>query len=223
MAWSKKHKVLGLYLSCDLVANLQEQSMPVWPCFMPEVFNTLVAGKDPDERTAAAYAINLAAPLASFAEAAPEAFRRLVQALSPKRPPKRDAKGRMAYDNAVAALFTLGLEQSACCPPEIQAFVLVLERLPLKDDEDEGKKVHEKLVDLVVAEHPGLLGGPGAPNLGRALSILAEVHHVEEICKEETEAKILQVFRKLPKEMLVKLAGSFTEKQQKKIEKMLLG
>jgi len=219
---STENKVLALYLSCDLLANLKEQSEPAWPVFMPEVFRVL-GDTDADARTAASYAINLAAPLASFSEAAPEAFRRLAEVVQSAKPGrmKRDEKSRIAVDNAVAALLTLAKEKPTHCPPDVQAWSLLISRLPLRDDEEEAKKVHEKIVDLVLEEHQGLLGGPGRQNLGQVLSVLAEVYHVEAICKKEMEEKILRVFRSIPVDVLKGLASGFTEKQQKKIEKML--
>mmetsp|Transcript_118291 Transcript_118291/g.381826 ORF Transcript_118291/g.381826 Transcript_118291/m.381826 type:complete len:1124 (+) Transcript_118291:91-3462(+) len=218
-----QNKVLGLYLSCDLIAHIKEQSEPVWPVFMPEVFRAL-GEQDADARTAAAYAINLAAPLASFAEAAPEAFRRLAALVSAPRPKrnKTDEKARLAADNAVAALFTLSKEKPDLCPPEIQAWSAVLSRLPLKEDEEEAKKVHETVAGLVLEQHAGLLG-PAEAHLGKVLSALAEVYKQEEFCTKDTDKKILKVFQLLPRERLQALAGSFAEKQQKKIEKMLVG
>lgn len=220
---TKQNKVLGLYLACDLLSHLREKSESAWPAFMPEVFRSLGDNEDADARTAAAYAINMAAPLSSFAEASPEAFRRLAHIVGGARPKKRDAKGKLAFDNAVAALFALAKDKSAQCPPEVQAWPLVLAKLPIRDDEDEAKKVHERLVDLVLAQHDGMLGGPSRSNLGAALSVLAEVYRVDCMCTKGTDEKILKVFTFLPRSMLQNLAAGFTEKQQKKIEKMLLG
>eukprot|EP00406_Dinophysis_acuminata_P058007 CAMPEP_0179276760 /NCGR_PEP_ID=MMETSP0797-20121207/34745_1 /TAXON_ID=47934 /ORGANISM="Dinophysis acuminata, Strain DAEP01" /LENGTH=1120 /DNA_ID=CAMNT_0020985329 /DNA_START=47 /DNA_END=3409 /DNA_ORIENTATION=+ len=217
---TKENKVLGLYLACDLIQHLKEQSEPVWPCFMQEVYNAML-DEDADARRAAAYAIGLAAPLSNFSgQAAVEAFRRLVQIVGGARPKKRDDKGKLALDNAVAALLTLAVEKPTHCPPEVQVWPTIIARLPLRDDEDEAKKIHEKLVDLVLEQHAGLLG-PERANLGTVLSILAEVHHMENICNEKTEERIPKVFRFIPTDTLQVFATSFTEKQQKKIEKML--
>lgn len=218
---SDQNKVLGLYLACDVIQHLKEQSVQVWPCFMDETFRVL-GGKNADARTAAAYAINLAAPLASFAQAAPEAFRRLAVVVGGPKPKKKDDKAKLALDNAVAALLTLAAEKSPLCPQDVDAWKLIVDRLPLKADEDEAQKVHEKLVDLVIAQHEGLLGG-SPPRHGPVFSTLAEIYHVESICNKDTEAKILQVFKSIPQHVLQQLASFFTEKQQKKIGKMLQG
>lgn len=219
---TKQHKVLALYLACDLIKHLREQSESVWPIFMPTVFQTLTTTTDDEAeaRTACAYAINLAAPLASFAQAAPQAFTTLSRLVGGPKPKKRDDKGKLALDNAVAALLTLAKEKPSHCPPEIQAWQLVLNRLPLRDDEDEAKTVHGKLVDLVMEQHQGLLG-PDRSNLPTVLAVLAEVYKAEGICDKATDEKILQVFRLIPRDMLASLAPRFSEKQRKKIEKML--
>jgi len=217
---TKDYKVLGLYLACDLIQHLKDQSQSAWPIFMPEVFRAL-GDEEADARTAAAYAINLAAPLPNFAEAAPQAFTRLAQIVGGKTPKKRDEKGKLAMDNAVAALLSMAKEKPQLCPPDVQAWNLVIARLPLREDEEEAKKVHEKLVGLVLEQNQGLLGGPERTNLGAVLAVLAEVYHVETICNKETESKILQIFKMLPRDLLGGLASRFTEKQQKKIEKMI--
>lgn len=219
-----KHKALVLHLACDLLNHLKDQSCPLWPVFMPEVFRSL-NNVDPDVRTPAFYAINLAAPLQNFAEAAPEAFRQVTAVLSAPSAKKRadkESKERalIAQDNAVAALLILARDKAAQCPPEVQAWPLIVSKLPLKNDEEEAVKVHTILVDLVLAQHAGLLG-PDRANLGKILSVLAEVYGSESLSNKETDEKILRIFRLLQREHLVALAGSFTEKQQKRIEKML--
>merc|ERR1719277_1434401 len=63
--------------------------------------------------------------------------------------------------------------------------------------------------------------GPDNAHIGKVLSALAEVYKQENLCEKETDALILKIFQMLPRENLFKLAGGFSEKQQKKIEKML--
>jgi len=216
---TKENRVLALYLSCDLIEHLKQHSQSVWPLVMPQVFNAL-DDKDPDARNAAAYAINLAAALPAFEQAAPDAFRRLSAIVGKPKPKKRDEKAKTAYDNAVAALLSLCKDQPKHCPPEINAWALTLSRLPLQSDEDEAKKVHATLAGLVLAQHEGLLG-PDRQNLGMILSILAEVYHVDGICDKPTEEQILNIFKMIPQETLAGMANQFSEKQQKKIENML--
>eukprot|EP00933_Yihiella_yeosuensis_P044055 TRINITY_DN39103_c0_g1_i1.p1 TRINITY_DN39103_c0_g1~~TRINITY_DN39103_c0_g1_i1.p1 ORF type:complete len:1092 (+),score=346.27 TRINITY_DN39103_c0_g1_i1:348-3278(+) len=212
-------KVLGLYLACDLLNHLKDQSESAWPVFMPCVFSSL-QDKDPDARTASAYAVNLAAPLAKFAEAAPDAFKQIAQVLNASKPKKRDDKGKVARDNAVAAMLSLAKEKAALCPPDVQAWDLVIDRLPLRDDEDEAKSVHEKIVKLTLEQNAGLMG-PGQKNLGRVLAVLAEIYKTEGICTKDLDVEILKIFKALPQNVLASCAGGLTEKQQKKIEKML--
>jgi len=134
---TKQHRTLALFLACDLILHLKEQSVSVWPVFMPAVFHAL-QDSDPDVRTPAAYAINLASPLAAFEEAAPQAFQLLGQIVGGPAPKKRDDKGKVALDNAVSALLALAKEKPGSCPAE--AWQLVVSKLPLKEDEEEAKK-----------------------------------------------------------------------------------
>lgn len=216
---TKEHRCLGLFLACDMLQHLKEKSEPVWPIFMPVVF-TALKDSDPDVRIPAAYAVNLAALIPTFAQAAPEAYRSLGQILSAPTPKKRDEKGKVALDNATAALLSLATHRPDACPAEVPAWQLIVARLPIKDDEEEARKVHKAIVDLLVAQNAGLLGPDGA-HLGKIMSALAEVYKQEDLCEKETDEKIKHVFKMIPGDRLRALGSSFTEKQAKKIEAML--
>jgi len=123
-------------------------------------------------------------------------------------------------DNCTLALFALAKEKPTLCPPEIPAWKLVVDKLPLRDDEDEAKKVHKAICELVLEQHTGLLG-PDNAHIGKILSALAEVYKQENLSAKETDTLILRIFQMLPRDKLQLLASGFTEKQQQKIEKML--
>eukprot|EP00932_Pfiesteria_piscicida_P009842 SRR837773.20645.p1 GENE.SRR837773.20645~~SRR837773.20645.p1 ORF type:complete len:718 (-),score=391.53 SRR837773.20645:73-2178(-) len=218
---SKNHRILALFLGCDLIDKLKEESKSVWPVLMPAVFAGL-HDADADVRIPCAYALGLAAPLPSFGEAAPEGFRKLAQLVSGPQPKKKDDQGKIAMDNCVSALFLLARHQSARCPPEVNAWQLVVSKLPIRDDEDEAKKVHRGLVELLAEQNAGLIG-PDNCNLGKVLSALAEVYKQEGLSTTEIDTGIANLFRMLPREAVGNLAASFSEKQQKKIEKILNG
>jgi len=216
----EKTKAMTLHLSCNLIEFLKEASQPAWPAFMPEVFRVL-DGKDASAKIPAAYAVGLAAPLASFDEAAPEAYRKLARVVGAPAPKKKDVFARSAVDNAVSALVSLAREKPALCPAEVDAWALVVGKLPLREDDDEAKKVHEAVADLVLQQHAGLLKGGDEARLGKIFSALAEVRGNRELCTETADTKIAQIFKLIPPAMLQAVAGSFTEKQQKKIENLL--
>jgi hypothetical protein len=218
---SKLERSVGLYLSCNMLKNLKDQAQPAFPIFMPAIFQALV-DKDPDIRIPACWAVNLAAELPVFAEAAPQAFKALAQLLGGKPPKKKDDQGWVAQDNAVAALLALSRHKAQCTPPDVPAWELIVSKLPLEADWDEAKKVHKSIVELVMQQDAGLLG-PNAANLGKILSALAEMYKSEEISEKETDAIILQIFNAIPQEKLLTLKDAFSEKQMKKIERMLTG
>ena len=216
---SKDNKTLGLFLACDIVNYLKAESECVWPVIMPAVFSG-IEDPDPDVRIPACYAINLAAPIPSFSQAAPDAFRKLAVLLAKKQPKKREEKARVALDNAVAALLMLAKEHGGLCPADINAWHIVVSKLPLQEDEEEARKVHATVADLVMVQHPGLLG-PEAGHLGKILGCLAEAYRSELLSEKETDDKILNIFKMIPPERLAALAGDITEKQKMKIEHML--
>eukprot|EP00928_Gymnodinium_smaydae_P028185 TRINITY_DN2155_c2_g2_i1.p1 TRINITY_DN2155_c2_g2~~TRINITY_DN2155_c2_g2_i1.p1 ORF type:complete len:1130 (-),score=342.11 TRINITY_DN2155_c2_g2_i1:133-3522(-) len=221
-AWfqQKPGVLLALTLAGDMVRHLGVKSLPVWPIVMPNALRAL-RGQELEPRAAAAYVVNIAAPLPPFAEAAPEAFRCLAAIAGGPSPSRRDTKARVALDHAVAALLSLARAQPGACPAEVPAWSLVAKGLPLREDSDEAKKVHAAVADLVLEQHAGLLGGERRAHLGEVLGALAEIYGTESMCGEATGQKIRQVFLSAPRAELQALAGTFTEKQRKKIEKMV--
>merc|ERR1719468_708141 len=128
--------------------------------------------------------------------------------------------GTSAGHNCVSALLALMQHKPQLCPAEVPAWQLIIGKLPIKEDEDEAKKVHKTVAEMVLAQNAGLLG-PDNAHIGKVLSALAEVYKQENLCAKETDQLILNIFKMLPRENLLQLAGGFSEKQQKKIEKML--
>lgn len=215
----KEDRVLAMDLSSNIVEHLGENGKSVWPVFMPTMVEALHS-QDAAERLESAYVMNLAAPIPSFAELAPTAIQKLCAALGQKAPKKKDLRAKMAVDNAAAALVRLAQHQASSIPAGVDVWGMALAKFPLKDDADEGKKTHKILVDLVLQQHPGALG-PNTGNLGRLLSIFAELHAVEAISDKECDAGIEKVFKMLPQDVLKGLASNFSEKQMKKIEAIL--
>eukprot|EP00746_Dinoflagellata_sp_MGD_P136666 gnl/MRDRNA2_/MRDRNA2_70559_c0_seq1.p1 gnl/MRDRNA2_/MRDRNA2_70559_c0~~gnl/MRDRNA2_/MRDRNA2_70559_c0_seq1.p1 ORF type:complete len:693 (+),score=186.49 gnl/MRDRNA2_/MRDRNA2_70559_c0_seq1:307-2079(+) len=207
-------------LSCHIIQYLKAAGKPAWPAFLPTMIDGMLS-KEAEERLQGAWIINLGAEIPEFSEYAHGAYQKLGQWLSLKKAPKKkDNRGRAALDNAVAALLRLAVYQPVSCPPGLDAWGVVLSKLPLREDEEEAKKVHKMVTDLVLQEHKGILGQENA-NLGKLLSILAEVYKNESICEQECDAQIANIFRKLPREVLVQLASNFNEKQQAKIQNIV--
>jgi len=216
---TKENATLALFLACDLLQHIKEASQPLWNSMWPAIFGALT-NKDAELRIPAAYAINLAASIPAFAELAGKAAENLAMILSAPAPKKRrEDKAKLALDNAVAAMLQLALHHLTSCPSN--AYAMIVAKLPLKEDEEEAKKVHKIIVQQMLSQNPGLLGANNA-HLGELLKILAEVHKQENISEKETDEGIAQVFKGLPRELLMQHASSFSEKQQKKIERIVM-
>jgi len=211
-----KNCTLALFLACDLLQHLKEKSAPLWPIMFPAIFAALT-NQDAEIRIPAAYAINLASPIPAFAEAAPEAIAKLTAILSAPAPKKRrEEKAKVAMDNAVAAMLALAVNKPDQCPPS--AFGLVLAKLPMKDDEEEAKKVHKLLVQQVKANNSRLMGDG---NLVKILQVLAEIYKQDNMSEKETDADVVAIFKTLGPAGIQQHAAGFSEKQQKKIERIL--
>merc|ERR1712048_595692 len=214
---NKETKTLGLFLACDLIEHLGEGSCSQWPAFMPAVMESL-HDESADVRTPAAFAVSLAAPLQQFSEATAPAYQKLFQLLQRPAPKKKDTTAKVAQDNAVSALVSMCIHKPI--PETAEAWKLVLTKLPLREDEDEAKKVHKKIAQAILDQNVAMLGENFA-NLGKLLSILAEIEKEESLCEKETDEKIHQIFKSLPQQKIVECGGELSEKQQKKIENIL--
>jgi hypothetical protein len=215
---SPENKVLALYLACDLLEHMGQRCVPLWPQFMETVIANL-HDKDPDARQAAAYAVNLGCKIPQFKQAAGPVFGMIGQWLLQKAPKKRDEKARAAVDNAVAAMMQLCAFHWDVKPPELDAWALVLDKMPLKSDQEEGKKCHKLMVQMLLAENAPLLG-PDNRNLGKIMSCMAEIHNNEGLSDKELDGQIEQVFKKLPDGVFNQHASCFSEKQQMRIVKI---
>jgi hypothetical protein len=215
----KEEKVLALHFACDMLEFLKEKSAPLWPSFMPAIFKCL-SDKDAQARIAAAYAINLASKVPSFATAAPEAFNLIGAIVAGKAAKKREHDAKCAVDNAVAALFALAMNCAAQCPPNLDAYGVALSKMPLRSDCEEALKLHKLLVERFCAQDAALIGANNK-NFGKILSIMAEVHKEEDISDREIDALITNTFKALNPAQIAQCASSFSEKQQKRIEKIM--
>lgn len=207
-------------VAVELVKHLKGASQPIWPSFMDIVFEGVNQSKDSNLRIAAAYTLNHAARIPAFSEAAPKMITDVSRILSTEKAKKKDAEKLMAIENLVSALATLAIKFPQQCPAGVDVWTIILDKLPLREDEEEAKYVNELLADAVIAQNAALLG-PNASSLGKILKLMAENYKEEDFCTKETDAKMVQIFQNIPQEKLLGLASTFTEKQQKKIEQML--
>merc|ERR1711881_692470 len=156
----------------------------------------------------------------AFGEVAPLAFEGLTQLLSSKQSTKKKSdEEKYAWDNAVAALFMLLVHQSQHCKDKKSGWELLLSKLPLKSDEEEMRKITKKLLDLVNQQNQDVLG-PNNANLPKLLGVFSEVYKTDS-SEKETDDAIKAAFSEVPQTMLQSLQSQFTEKQQKRIMKIL--
>lgn len=118
-------------------------------------------------------------------------------------------------DNMVAALIQLLLHQEVPQDGWAQAFA----RLPLRDDIEEAEKVHTLLLKLMQAQNPKVMG-PNNSHIGKLLGIFSEVYN-SEFSTDDLNRDIRTTFSQIPKEALSNLEREFSQKQIKKIQRVL--
>lgn len=209
---------LAVFLSCDYLAHLNTRLTSQWPQFMPQLMQDVIH-ESADIRQPACYAMSLAAKNPAFAEVALAAAKNLAQVVTTSRgraKKKSEKPAQAAADNAESALIEILMNQSAAvasAAPEL--WKVWVSGLPCQIDDDEGRKNHQILLQLVQAEKAEVLG-PGASNMAQVLSIFVEVYKTD-FASEETSAGIGQLVLKVPEAALQQLAGQLKEKQRKKL------
>lgn len=123
-------------------------------------------------------------------------------------------------DNAVAALMQLAVHHPSVVPAGIDPWGVIVDKLPLKKDQEQAKKSHNLLADLVMQENAAVLG-PNHAHVGKILPCFAEIHQSERFSVKDLDLKIDTIFQKMPQSVLQGLATSFTEKQMLRIQKIV--
>lgn len=208
---------LALFVVCDMLLHLRERVTSHWPQFLPQLLQD-VTHQMPALRQPACYGTSLAAREPAFASFAQEAAKSLSEVVSQTRSAKKksDKPAQACADNALTALVQILRSH----PETIQAAApqlwgVWLQGLPCQADEEEGVKNSRILLELVVGEHPQVVGEGGA-NLPKVLSVLVDVYKTG-MADDETSRGIGQLVVKLGTQRLEQLAGQLKEKQKKKL------
>ncbi|KAF4751010.1 hypothetical protein FOZ62_026640 [Perkinsus olseni] len=210
-------RCLALYIACDFLECLGADSVQAWGIFM-EPMVAAITDNNPSLRQAAAYGANVACNIPQFGDIAATAAAQLYRAM--QRPDARNKDNIAAHENAVAALgnvcekFEQRLGNDAG-----NYWAAWIKNLPLKQDEDEGKKTHAQLVRLVKEQRPGVLGANNG-NLGAIVHVLALVYK-KDYSNALIDRAICEILAGLGEATIGGLQGSLNEKSKKGVMRIL--
>jgi len=211
---------LAIFVVCDFLEHLQQRVTAQWPQFMPQVLRD-VMNPSAEIRQPACYGTSLAARNPAFASVAADAAKSLMQVISESRSrakKKSEKPAQACADNALSALVEILLHhQQVVAGQEAQMWSVWVQGLPCQEDEEEGKKNHAMLLQLVVSEKREVVGEAGA-NLAQVLSILVDVYKTD-MASEDTSKGIGQLVLKVGSN-LEQLAAQLKEKQRKKLTRI---
>jgi len=218
-AKSSDDRKLALFVTCDFLDHLGARATPYWQHFMPLLLED-VHNEDAEIRQPACYGLSVAAKEPAFASLVPSAAERLAGVVTDARErskkKKSDKLAQAAADNAISAIIQILLNHNVGDAAAAgQLWNVWLSGLPCQADEEEGARNHKLLLKLLVEERREVIGEGGA-NVPRLLGILVDVYKTD-MADEETSNGIGQLVVRLGEERLKQMAGSFSEKQQKKL------
>lgn len=203
---------IGLYIACDMVEKLGQQSVAVWHAFMPQMVEA-VANGDAWVRQAAAYGVRHAARLAEFAPFADRASKLLGDVVS-----HQSAKGEGDCEATEAAVAALGVVCKAHGGRVAGLRLLLLsflENLPLTEDLDVAAPTHELLMEFVKEGHAFF-----QEHVGKVCHVFLEIYG-RETGDDALDADIRSAFAQAGQERLRQMQPPFSNVQWKKILKII--
>jgi len=212
------NRQLAMHLVCGVLEHLDTRVTAHWPQFLPQMLQDIL-NPMPEARQPACSAAGLAAKNPAFAQFAVETANKLVQVVSESRGRAKKKSEKPAQACADAALTAIAsiLEhhQPTVAALQTQMWNAWLQGLPCQEDETEGKRNHDTLLQLTLKENRDVLGEGGA-NLPHVLTVLVDVCD-SEMCSEETSKGIGKLVLTLGQANLEQLAQKLSQKHQKKL------
>lgn len=225
MLFESKHQftkeadfTLAAYITCDLFELLEEKSISCWPRLMPHLLNGL-HHSNADIRHTSAFALNCASKMKEFAPYVTDVVQRILAVCSGamKFPKKHDDVSSEAVDNMVSALYYIMKRHEM--PINDQVIDVLYNNIPLLHDTTEGLKVHKDLLDALQNNNPKFCG-PQGQYVGTLIGKFSEIY-LGEASDDDLNLAIKSTFGSLGNERLAQLQASFTDKQKRKIERVL--
>jgi hypothetical protein len=209
---------LVLFIICDLLSHLGARVHAQWQQLMPILLQDLT-NADPALRQPACYGISLAAKDPNFAAMAQQAAEILAKVITETRArskKKSEKPAQAAADNALSALVNiLQNHQASVASAAEQLWNVWYNGLPCQEDEEEGAKNNKILVQLVMSESQSALN-----SLPKLLGVLVDAYKTD-MADAETSKGIAQLCVKIGEEKLQQVAGGFTDKQKKKMTRIV--
>lgn len=211
---------VALYLCDNMIEHLKSRIVPIWHQFLPHVFK-YVESKNANVRQSACFGVSLLARLPEFAGMENDAAAKLANALRITHSASKHEQ-QAATDNAVAALGDI-IRYHGNNLNECASYInLWLKSLPLKEDEAEGRRVHKSLMELIIANHHGILGVDNS-NMGQLAKIFITIYETS-FSTDELNQQIIQLMKHLGENFLQQLSPSLPKRlktQLKNIARVL--
>ncbi|EDO06826.1 uncharacterized protein BBOV_IV004650 [Babesia bovis T2Bo] len=205
---------VGLYLCDNMIEHLKSRTVPIWPQILPYIFK-YVESKNANVRQSACFGVSLLARLPEFSGMENEAAAKVASALRLTFSTSKQEQ-QSATDNAIAALGEIIRHHGDKLNEAASYLNLWLKSLPLKADEEEAKRVHKNLMDLIIANNPTILG-PDNCNMAQIAKIFITIYETD-FSTEELNKQIIQLMKHLGEAFLQQLAPTLPKRLQAQLK-----
>lgn len=214
---TKDDRALALYVCDDVLEHLKDNGAPLWPCFAERLIE-MVLDKEPGVRQAAAYGIIQAAHCTQFpVELIQRAASNLVVVLN--EPISNKGLHASSRDNVVAAIGALVLYHGINLGPKAEEYLgYWINNLPLKVDEEEGRRTHKECIDLMLKGNPQVLG-PNNANVPKLVAFCASIYKTE-FSTAEIDKGIRTFVENIGFDVVRQLGAVFSKKLQQGLDRI---
>ncbi|CAK9028346.1 Importin-5 (Imp5) (Importin subunit beta-3) (Karyopherin beta-3) (Ran-binding protein 5) (RanBP5), partial [Durusdinium trenchii] len=214
----KDDRKLALFVMCDFLEYLGKRATPQWPQFLPKLIED-IHNPDAELRQPACFGVYLAAKVPEFAPLALDTAKRLSEVVTQSRQRSKKKSEKIAQacaDNALSGLVEiLMVHPQAVASVQGELWKVWLSGLPCQEDESEGERNHRRLLELIQQEKPEVVG-EGGQNVPKLFGVLVDVYKTD-MADEETSKGIGLFALRLGESKLEAFAAQFSEKQKKKL------
>lgn len=224
---SEPDRALAFYMTADIVNHLGATSVQYWNFFMNQVLEAIL-DQSIAVRQYAATTLGYGAKQPAFQPMTMAAAGQIHAVLSKhgekhrrRRAVKADAKQlAVSLDAAIWCLGNICEHHGQQLGNNLnQAWVMWLNHMPLKYSEELGQSCNEKLLRLIMAQHPVLTT---QDNLPKALAVFADTYKTKFSTSSLDKAMTSGLAAMAPA-TLKGLSSSLPERQQKKIQSIVQG
>ncbi|CAD7938803.1 unnamed protein product [Amoebophrya sp. A120] len=212
---------VGRLIAADFLEHMPNHTKTLWPTVLPKLIVAVDTKSIPEVVQAGAFALSMLVKEPEFAltgetKNVADRCAKYVEKVAGWKKGSLPKGMQFASDNCLACLGNLLLAHGTQLGENEARGMWQgwMKCLPLKEDEEEAVRVHESLVDLVLAQDQRVLA-----NLDEAVRVMTLVYKTP-MANQRINEKIVKIVRGVSSTLLEKAISGFSKKLQAKVRRI---